>query len=115
LKKAYGEGKVNQYRYKNYKQNKINELYKRMGNAFLQEMKTYDKKQQRAQHLIKHAKSRKRSKGFQQHVSMHASLKRMERAFKSEYESWKNQQYYERLQRESQRNGQQHYEDERSY
>jgi hypothetical protein len=115
LKKAYGEGEVNQYRYKNYKQNKIDELYKRMGNAFLQEMKTYDKKQQRAQHLIKHANSQKRSKGFQQHVSMHASLKRMERAFKSEYESWKNQQYYERLQRESQRNGQQHYEDERSY
>ncbi|MBU3574169.1 hypothetical protein IUK39_29455 [Priestia aryabhattai] len=114
LKKAYGEGKVNQYRYKDYKQNKIDELYRRMGNAFLQEMKTYDKKQQRAQHLVEHAKSRKRSKGFQQHVSMHASLKRMERAFKSEYESWKNQQYYERMQRESQRN-QQHYEDERSY
>jgi len=115
LKKAYGEGKVNQYRYKNYKQNKIDELYKRMGNAFLQEMKTYDKKQQRAQRLIEHVKTSKRPKGFQQHVSMHASLKRMERAFKSEYESWKNQQYYERLQRESQRNGQQHYEDERSY
>ncbi|MBY0029867.1 MobP2 family relaxase [Priestia megaterium] len=115
LKKAYGEGKVNQYRYKDYKQNKIDELYKRMGNAFLQEMKTYDKKQQRAQHLVEHAKSRKRSKGFQQHVSMHASLKRMERAFKSEYESWKNQQHYERMQRESQRNQQQHYEDERSY
>jgi hypothetical protein len=46
---------------------------------------------------------------------MHASLKRMERAFKSEYESWKNQQHYERMQRESQRNQQQHYEDERSY
>ncbi|MBU8757269.1 hypothetical protein KM927_27765 [Priestia megaterium] len=100
LKKAYGEGKVNQYRYKNYKQNKIDELYKRMGNAFLQEMKTYDKKQQRAQHFIEHAKAPKRSKGFQQHVSMHASLKRMERAFKSEYESWKNQQHYERLQKE---------------
>ncbi|WP_061860157.1 MobP2 family relaxase [Priestia megaterium] len=114
LKKAYGEGKVNQYRYKDYKQNKIDELYKRMGNAFLQEMKSYDKKQQRAQHLVEHAKSRKRSKGFQQHVSMHASLKRMERAFKSEYESWKNQQHYERMQRESQRN-QQYYEDERSY
>ncbi|WJD83594.1 MobP2 family relaxase [Priestia megaterium] len=115
LKKAYGEGEVNQYRYKNYKQNKIDELYKRMGNAFLQEMKTYDKKQQRAQRLTEHVKTSKRPKGFQQHVSMHASLKRMEQAFKSEYESWKNQQYYERLQRESQRNQQQHYEDERSY
>ncbi|MGF9943968.1 MobP2 family relaxase [Priestia megaterium] len=115
LKKAYGEGKVNQYRYKDYKQNKIDELYQRMGNAFLQEMKTYDKKQQRAQNLMEYKKSTKRSKGFQQHVSMCASLKRMERAFKSEYESWKNQQHYERMQRESQRNGQQHYEDERSY
>jgi hypothetical protein len=115
LKKAYGEGKVNQYRYKDYKQNKIDELYQRMGNAFLQEMKTYDKKQQRAQNLMEYKKSTKRPKGFQQHVSMHASLKRMERAFKSEYESWKNQQHYERMQRESQRNQQQHYEDERSY
>ncbi|MEE3897222.1 MobP2 family relaxase [Priestia megaterium] len=115
LKKAYGEGKVNQYRYKDYKQNKIDELYQRMGNAFLQEMKTYDKKQQRAQNLMDYKKSTKRPKGFQQHVSIHASLKRMERAFKSEYESWKNQQHYERMQRESQRNQQQHYEDERSY
>jgi hypothetical protein len=78
-------------------------------------MKTYDKKQQRAQNLMEYKKSTKRPKGFQQHVSMHASLKRMERAFKSEYESWKNQQHYERMQRESQRNQQQHYEDERSY
>ncbi|PEA36878.1 hypothetical protein COE67_07810 [Priestia megaterium] len=113
LKKAYGEGKVNQYRYKDYKQNKIDELYQRMGNAFLQEMKTYDKKQQRAQNLMEYKKSTKRPKGFQHHVSMHASLKRMEQAFKSEYESWKNQQHYERMQRESQRNQQQHYEDER--
>jgi hypothetical protein len=115
LKKAYGEGTNDQKRYKDYKQNKIDELYQRMGNAFLQEMKAYDKKQQRAQRLIEHVKTSKCPKGFQQHVSMHASLKRMERAFKSEYESWKNQQHYERMQRESQRNGQQHYEDERSY
>ncbi|KNH15284.1 hypothetical protein ACS78_27060, partial [Priestia megaterium] len=97
---AYGEGTNDQKRYKDYKQNKIDELYQRMGNAFLQEMKTYDEKQQRAQRLIEHGKTSKRPKGFQQHVSMHASLKRMERAFKSEYESWKNQQHYERLQKE---------------
>ncbi|AJI25661.1 hypothetical protein H8R29_28700 (plasmid) [Priestia megaterium] len=100
LKKAYGEGISDQKRYKDYKQNKIDELYQRMGNAFLQEMKAYDKKQQRAQRLIEHVKTSKRPKGFQQHVSMHASLKRIERAFKSEYESWKNQQHYERLQKE---------------
>jgi len=115
LKKAYGEGKVNQHRYKNYKQNKIDELHKRMGNAFLQEMKSYDKKQQRTQHLIERSKSLKRPTTFQQNAPVHFALKKMEKAFKSEYESWKNQQYYERMQRESQRNQQQHYDDERGY
>ncbi|MCE4093220.1 MobP2 family relaxase [Priestia aryabhattai] len=115
LKKAYGDGANDQKRYKDYKQNKIDELYQRMGNAFLQEMKAYDKKKQRDQRLIEYVKTSKRPKGFQQHVSMHASLKRMEQAFKSEYESWKNQQHYERMQRESQRNGQHQYEDERGY
>lgn len=46
LKKAYGEGTRDKGRYENYKQTKIDDLYKRMGNAFLQEMKAYDRKQQ---------------------------------------------------------------------
>ncbi|PEA68780.1 relaxase MobL, partial [Bacillus toyonensis] len=58
FKEAYGEGKYDKKQYENYKTNKINDLYKRMGNAFLQEMKAYDKEQKRIHHM-------KKSKPFQ--------------------------------------------------
>ncbi|MEH7360878.1 MobP2 family relaxase [Priestia megaterium] len=111
LKKAYGEGKVDEKRYKNYKQTKIDDLYKRMGNAFLKEMKDYDKQQQQIKRMIESKKQSKRPASFNQKVSMHFALKKMERAFKSEYESWKNQQHYEQLQKEIEH----HRQEERSY
>ncbi|MFE0624885.1 MobP2 family relaxase [Priestia aryabhattai] len=111
LKKAYGEGKGDEKRYKDYKQTKIDDLYKRMGNAFLKEMKEYDKQQQQIKRMIESKKQSKRPASFNQKVSMHFALKKMERAFKSEYESWKNQQHYERLQKEIEHNRQ----EERSY
>ncbi|WP_088290976.1 MobP2 family relaxase [Bacillus mycoides] len=97
FKEAYGEGKYDKKQYENYKTNKINDLYKRMGNAFLQEMKAYDKEQKR----IHHIKKSKPFQKFQQNVSIQYSMRKVERAFKSEYESWKNQKYYERMQREN--------------
>lgn len=97
FKEAYGEGKYDKKQYENYKTNKINDLYKRMGNAFLQEMKAYDKEQKR----IHHTKKSKPFQKFQQNVSIQYSMRKVERAFKSEYESWKNQKYYERMQREN--------------
>lgn len=97
FKEAYGEGKYDKKQYENYKTNKINDLYKRMGNAFLQEMKAYDKEQKR----IHHMKKSKPFQKFQQNVSIQYSMRKVERAFKSEYESWKNQKYYERMQREN--------------
>ncbi|MED4253355.1 MobP2 family relaxase [Priestia megaterium] len=111
LKKAYGEGKGDEKRYKDYKQTKIDDLYKRMGNAFLKEMKEYDKQQQQIKRMAESKKQSKRPASFNQHVSMHFALKKMERAFKSEYESWKNQQHYERLQKEIEH----HRQEERSY
>ena len=111
LKKAYGEGKGDEKRYKDYKQTKIDDLYKRMGNAFLKEMKDYDKQQQQIKRMVESRKQSKRPESFNQHVSMHFALKKMERAFKSEYESWKNQQHYERLQKEIEHR----HEEERSY
>ncbi|MCU5489244.1 relaxase MobL, partial [Bacillus cereus] len=97
FKEAYGEGKYDKKQYENYKTNKINDLYKRMGNAFLQEMKAYDKEQKRIHHMKKSKSFRK----FQQNVSIQYSMRKVEGAFKSEYESWKNQKYYERMQREN--------------
>ncbi|MBZ5482434.1 hypothetical protein JGU65_24930 [Bacillus sp. T_4] len=111
LKKAYGEGKVDEKRYKNYKQTKIDDLYKRMGNAFLKEMKDYDKQQQQIKRMVESRKQSKRPESFNQHVSMHFALKKMERAFKSEYESWKNQKHYEQLQKDIEHS----HEEERSY
>ncbi|EJQ98969.1 TPA: MobP2 family relaxase [Bacillus cereus] len=97
FKEAYGEGKYDKKQYENYKTNKIGDLYKRMGNAFLQEMKAYDKEQKRIHHMKKSKSFRK----FQQNVSIQYSMRKVEGAFKSEYESWKNQKYYERMQREN--------------
>ncbi|MED4030398.1 MobP2 family relaxase [Priestia megaterium] len=111
LKKAYGEGKGDEKRYKDYKQTKIDDLYKRMGNAFLKEMKDYDKQQQQIKRMAESRKQSKRPASFNQKVSMHFALKKMERAFKSEYDSWKNQQHYERLQKEIEH----HRQEERSY
>ncbi|MBQ4869462.1 hypothetical protein IHQ11_23620 [Priestia megaterium] len=111
LKKAYGEGKEDEKRYKDYKQTKIDDLYKRMGNAFLKEMKDYDKQQQQIKRMAESKKQSKRPANFNQKVSMHFALKKMERAFKSEYESCKNQQHYERLQKEIEH----HRQEERSY
>ncbi|MGG0456540.1 MobP2 family relaxase [Bacillus mycoides] len=105
FKEAYGEGKYDKKQYENYKTNKINDLYKRMGNAFLQEMKAYDKEQKR----IHHMKKSKPFQKFQQNVSIQYSMRKVERAFKSEYESWKNQKYYEHMQKESA------YQNERGY
>ncbi|MGZ0880111.1 MobP2 family relaxase [Priestia megaterium] len=108
LKKAYGEGTRDKGRYENYKQTKIDDLYKRMGNAFLQEMKAYDRKQQDVKRLLDRKQSGNQTAKYKQHVPVHFSLRKIEKAFKSEYESWKNQQHYERLQRD--RNQQNHYE-----
>jgi MobL relaxases len=108
LKKAYGEGKEDRHRYKHYKQNKIDELYKRMGNAFLKEMKEYDRKEKALQ---KKRFSHPKQQTFTQQGSIQHAFRKMERAFKTEYESWKNQRHYERLQQKIERN----HEQEREY
>ena len=107
LKRAYGEGSGDKKRYENYKENKIAELHKRMGNAFLQEMKAYDKERQRIDKMLE--RNTRERRNFQQNVSMQYALRKMEGALKSEYERWKNQRYYERLQKEIQ------YQNERGY
>ncbi|MEH7338932.1 MobP2 family relaxase [Priestia megaterium] len=115
LKKAYEAGARDKGRYENYKQTKIDDLYKRMGNAFLQEMKAYDRKQQDVKRLLDRKQSGNQTVRYKQHVPVHFSLRKIEKAFKSEYESWKNQQHYERLQRETERNRDQQNDYERGY
>lgn len=104
LRKAYGEGTFDKKRYEHYKQNKTDELYKRMGNAFLSEMREYDRKQTHIKKVLASSSGAKQKSYSANHLPVHVSLKKMERAFKSEYESWKNQQHYERLQKDIEQN-----------
>ncbi|MFL0498812.1 MobP2 family relaxase [Priestia megaterium] len=104
LRKAYGEGTFDKKRYEHYKQNKTDELYKRMGNVFLSEMREYDRKQTHIKKVIASSSGAKQKSYSANHLPVHVSLKKMERAFKSEYESWKNQQHYERLQKDIEQN-----------
>ncbi|PFL68503.1 hypothetical protein COJ36_06845 [Priestia megaterium] len=104
LRKAYGEGTFDKKRYEHYKQNKTDELYKRMGNAFLSEMREYDRKQTHIKKVLASSSGSKQKSYSANHLPVHVSLKKMERAFKSEYESWKNQQHYERLQKDIEQN-----------
>ncbi|MFE0301417.1 MobP2 family relaxase [Priestia megaterium] len=104
LRKAYGEGTFDKKRYEHYKQNKTDELYKRMGNAFLSEMREYDRKQTHIKKVLASSSGSKQKSYSVNHLPVHVSLKKMERAFKSEYESWKNQQHYERLQKDIEQN-----------
>ncbi|WP_431818895.1 MobP2 family relaxase [Bacillus pumilus] len=94
LKAAYGTGK--NAKYEEYKENKINDLYTRMGNSFLKEMKEYDKQQER----IKKNVMPKKNKNLRSEYRMQFALKKVERAFRNEYEDWKNQRHYEKLQQQ---------------
>ncbi|MEC0312066.1 MobP2 family relaxase [Bacillus subtilis] len=96
LREAYGDGKVDKKRYENYKQNKINDLYKRMGNSFLKEMKDYANEKERIEKNLE----RRSEKGMQlrKGYQLQFALKKIERSFRSDYDQWKNQRHYERLQ-----------------
>lgn len=100
LRKTYGEGSNDKKRYENYKQNKVDDLYKRMGNAFLKEMRDYDKQQQNIKRESERKNYSSNQKSFKSGYSLNFAMKKMEKAFSNEYDSWKNQRHYEKLQRD---------------
>lgn len=52
FKRLYGNGKKEKGRYNDYKENKINDLYRRMGNTFLREMREYAKEKRKELKII---------------------------------------------------------------
>ncbi|MBC2149717.1 MobP2 family relaxase [Listeria booriae] len=100
---AYGSGKYDQNFYKNYKSGKKNDLYQRLGNAFLKEMRMYDKTVMEMEG--KRYPSSAANK-FDHGRAVNLSLKRMDKLTKKSYESWRNEQAYERLQKAIERDGQ---------
>lgn len=91
LKEVYGEGE--KYFYKNYKENKINELYYRMGNALLREIKEEVVKKEQSKNFIKNYPNK--------NVILNAKdIRRLKKVFDKDFEKIKNELAYERLQRE---------------
>jgi hypothetical protein len=100
-KKTYGV--TDKKRYEDYKKNKVDELYKRMGNTFLQEMKKYDKSIQAESIQSRKPRSefsRSKREVLKDNLGFNQVKYGIDRMLNSEYKNWKNQLAYERLQQE---------------
>ncbi|WP_298788556.1 MobP2 family relaxase [uncultured Marinococcus sp.] len=102
LKKVYGEG--NESRYKDYKQNKKDDLYKRMGNTFLQEMKSYDYKEKNIEQKQRSSGTNQKRVNFQKNRALNQIQYGLNRVVHAELNSYQNQNAYEQMQRNIQNN-----------
>lgn len=89
LKEAYGEG--GREKYKDYKQNKIDELYQRMGNAFLTEIKNIQLENKKTY-------NKPFKKRYNKTILSKKDINRINKALGNEVERAKNISYYEQLQ-----------------
>ena len=88
-KKVYGENS----NYKKYKEDKIRDLYTRMGNTILKELREHDRE------LILKANSKKTN--LVSNVQIRKAYFKINRYMKDNYDSMKNQREFERNQRQS--------------
>ena len=100
LKETYGEGKeykFDKFRYENYKETKMKDLYTRLGNSFLKDIKEEIK-------IAKKINSRQaNSKGSFINFSK-KDINRIKKSFNKELDNIKNQNRYQELQREIENN-----------
>lgn len=106
LKSVYGEGKEKMYEH--YAENKTNDLYTRMGNAVLTELRQYDKLMRAEQSIAKrpvHARQKLRDK---KEISQRRSdsMYQLKKALKKDFTSVKNQMEFEKLQQTIERSEQ---------
>ena len=102
LKSVYGSGK--QELYKNYSSNKMKELYTRMGNAVLKELREYDK-------TVRKLRSRPRGRNPKERLRHRKSLSKsyaagwynLRRAMNKNFENVKNMVAYQKLENEIER------------
>ncbi|MBN8234913.1 hypothetical protein JF544_06610 [Halobacillus kuroshimensis] len=99
LKQAYGDGPKDKKRYQHYKQNKMDDLYKRMGNAFLQEMKRYDRQRYPRQTTNTNASYKSMPSG----VHLQRSLRSIQRSLGQTYDQFINDLDHQKLEREIER------------
>ncbi|MCP3032615.1 relaxase MobL [Halobacillus sp. A1] len=101
LKQAYGDGPKDKKRYQHYKQNKLDDLYKRMGNAFLQEMKRYYHQQYSRQTTHTNASYKSKHSGIQ----LQRSLRSIQRSMGQTYDQFINDLDHQKLERKIEREG----------
>ena len=90
FKKTYGDSK----KAERYKETKMDDLYTRMGNTILKEVKEYDKKQKEL------PKKEGKVNSFHFKRALNNTVYHMNRYMKDDLQSMKNQRAYEELQRE---------------
>ncbi|MGX4601698.1 MobP2 family relaxase [Faecalimicrobium sp. JNUCC 81] len=98
LKKIYGVGKEGKHyeKFKEYRENKIKELYTRMGNATLKEIKEiYKSKESNKQELYTSNNKLLLNKSFNK-----KDMDKISKVLGNELDNMKNQNIYEKLQRE---------------
>lgn len=89
-KRLYG----NREKAEKYRETKMNDLYTRMGNTVLNEVKTYDKEKSLS------SSGHIKSNGFKEHRDLNNAFFRINRAMKNETQNYKNLNEFEKLQRE---------------
>lgn len=102
-KKLYGEGREGKEKgkYKDYKANELDYLYKRMGNAFLTEMRSYAKEQRKDLKLIEgRGEGNKDFKSFNKINITRKQINDVKRGFSNEVQHIKNRKAYKELERE---------------
>ena len=107
-KKLYGEGREGKEKgkYKDYKTNELDYLYKRMGNAFLTEMRRYAKEQRKDLKLIEgRGEGNKDFKSFNKINITRKQINDVKRGFSNEVQHIKNRKAYKELQKEIEKEG----------
>ena len=102
-KRLYGEGREGKEKgkYKDYKTNELDYLYKRMGNAFLTEMRSYAKEQRKDLKLIEgRGEGNKDFKSFNKINITRKQINDVKRGFSNEVQHIKNRKAYKELERE---------------
>ncbi|KGL43610.1 MobP2 family relaxase [Listeria newyorkensis] len=98
-KMLYGEGTKEKGRYEQYKSNKENELYAKIGNGLLREMRTI-RKEEKQQFEKKQGSHRG---AYQPGMLNPVQLNKLKKALRKDFESIKNKKKYQELQEEMER------------
>lgn len=98
----YGEGDKEKGRAEERKNNKIQDLYKRLGNAMLKEISELDKQNKKRDKQLHYSSLNKRQRlnyYVQKNYELDRMLNKAKKNLDDTYDNWKNQKEYEELQR----------------